>query len=62
MLYYAVFHNDKQIRVYPYEIKGGDWKRARSLAIEMALHAEENGYHYTVEHFGISGVGVVVWQ
>ena len=62
MFCYAVFHNDKQVRVYSYEVKGDDWKRARSLAIEMALHAEENGYRYTVEHFGISGVGVVVWQ
>lgn len=62
MFCYAVFHGNKQIRVYPYNPQGDDWKRARSLAIEMALHAEENGYKYTVEHFGATDVGKTIWQ
>jgi hypothetical protein len=60
---YAVFHKNQQIRVFPHEILGDDWKRARTLAIAMAEKAEQNGYQYTVEHFdGISGVGTTVWK
>jgi hypothetical protein len=63
MPFYVVFHKDQQIRVFPHEILGDDWKRARILAIAMAEKAEQNGYHYTVEHFdGISGVGVTIWK
>ena len=61
MFCYAIFHNDKQIRVYPYNSTGGDWGRARALAIEFANKGESNGYKYTVEHFGVSGVGTIVW-
>lgn len=62
MLCYAVFHNNTQVRVYPYNNVGNDWQRARALAIELAEKAEANGYKYTVEHFGASGVGITVWK
>ncbi len=62
MFCYAVFHDNKQIRVFPYATQGNDWQRARTLAIEMATKAEQNGYKYTVEHFGASGVGTTVWK
>lgn len=62
MFCYAVFHNDKQIRTFPYNQAGNDWQRARILAIELAKKAERNGYAYTVEHFGASSVGTVVWM
>lgn len=62
MFCYAVFHKDKQIRVFPYNPHGNDWQRARTLAIELAEKAASNGYAYTVEHFGASDVGTVVWK
>ena len=62
MFCYAVFHNDTQVRVYPYNSVGDDWQRARTLAIKLAEKAEANGYKYTVEHFGASGVGTTVWK
>jgi hypothetical protein len=66
MLCYAVFHNGVQIRVqirvYPYDPKGNDWQRARTLAIELAEKNERSGYKCLVEHFGVSGVGTVVWM
>ena len=62
MFCYAVFHNDTQVRVYPYNSVGNDWQRARALAIELAEKAEENGYHYTVEHFGATDVGATIWK
>lgn len=62
MLCYAVFHNGVQIRVYPYAPEGNDWQRARTLAIELAEKNERSGYKCLVEHFGVSGVGTVVWM
>jgi hypothetical protein len=62
MFCYAVFHNNVQIRVYPYDIVGSDWQRARTLAIELAEKNERSGYKCIVEHFGVSGVGTVVWM
>lgn len=62
MFCYCVFHGSKQIAVFPYAVQGDDWKRARSLAIEVALKAEANGYHYTVEFFGATDAGKIIWQ
>ncbi len=62
MFCYSVFLGSKQIAVFSYNPNGNDWQRARSLAIELALKAEENGYHYTVEFFGAADVGRIVWQ
>lgn len=62
MFCYAVFHNDKQIRVFPYNSTGNDWQRARTLAIEFAKRGEANGYAYSVEHFGATDVGVTIWK
>jgi hypothetical protein len=62
MFCYAVFLKDFQVRVYPYDSTGNDWQRARTLAIALAEKAEANGYHYTVEHFGATGVGSTVWN
>ena len=62
MFCYSVFHENKQVRVFPYETQGTDWQRAKTLAIELAVKAEKNGYSYTVEHFGASGVGATVWK
>ncbi|MCH9835456.1 hypothetical protein K0U83_07320 [bacterium] len=59
MFCYAVFHHNKQLRVFPYDSTGDDWKRARILAIKLA---ETGGDGYSVEHFGVSGVGTVVWK
>lgn len=61
MFCYAIFYQNKQIKVFPYSINGDDWKRAKSLAIEFATKAGINGYKYTIEHFGASDVGVIVW-
>jgi hypothetical protein len=58
MFCYAVFHKSIKIRVFPYEREGRDWQRARTLAIELANGLGKN---HTVEHFGASGVGTVVW-
>ena len=62
MFCYSVFHNGVQIRVYPYEREGNDWRRARTLAIALAEKNERSGYKCSVEHFGVSGVGTVVWM
>lgn len=62
MFCYAVFHEDKQIRVFPYEREGNDWQRARTLAIELAEKNERSGHKCSVEHFGASDVGTVVWK
>lgn len=62
MFCYAVFHNSQQVRVFPYTPHGNDWRRARTLAIEMAERAEKAGYHYTVEHFGATDVGAIIWK
>lgn len=58
---YAVFHNGVQVRVYSYAREGDDWQRARTLAIELADRNTRLGYKCTVEHFGASGVGTIVW-
>jgi|LakMenEpi03Aug12_release.lakeMendotaPanAssembly.Ray.scaffolds.fasta_scaffold3410350_1 hypothetical protein len=62
MFCYSVFRGSNQIAVFPYTPQGDDWKRARSLAIELALKAEENGYHYTVEFFGATDAGKIIWE
>lgn len=60
MFCYAVFYGSKQLRVFAYNSRGDDWKRAEALAVDMARKAKASGYSYTVEHFGVSGVGCVV--
>lgn len=62
MFCYAVFHEAQQLRVFPYNITGNDWQRARALAIAMAEKAEKQGYKYTVEHFGATDVGATIWK
>lgn len=61
MFCYALFLDNKQIKVYPYSIAHpSDEKRALGLAMAMRDAAKANGYHYTIEHFGASGVGTIV--
>ena len=62
MFCYAVFNGSKQVAVFPYDSVGDDWKRARTLAIDVALKAEKNGYHFTVEFFGAVAIGRIIWQ
>ena len=62
MFCYAVFHDNRQLRVFPFNPTGDDWKRARILAIDMAEKAEASGHHYTVEYFGATDVGVTIWK
>lgn len=62
MFCYAVFHQTQQLRVFPYNPTGNDWRRARALAIAMAEKAEQQGYKYSVEHFGATDVGKTIWK
>jgi len=60
MFCYAVFHHNKQVRVFAYNPTGDDWKRARILAVEFAERAGAEGY--SVEHFGATDVGATIWK
>jgi len=60
MFCYAVFHHDKQVRVFPFNSVGDDWKRARTLAIAFAESANTEGY--SVEYFGATEVGITIWK
>ena len=62
MFCYAVFEGSNQIVVFPYDSVGDDWKRARTLAINVAVKAAENGCALTVEFFGAVDIGRVIWK
>jgi hypothetical protein len=54
---------NRQIRVYEYTFdNSSDRARAETLARNFADAQHANGYPCTVEHFGISGVGVLVYD
>lgn len=58
---FAVFCGSKQLRVFPYEYtKAGDKERAKALALAMRENGAACGYTYTIEDFGLAGVGVTV--
>ena len=58
---FAVFYGSKQLRVFSYDYKKeGDRQRAKALALAMRENAAACGYIYTIEDFGLSGVGVTV--
>ena len=62
MACFAVFHESKQIKVYAYSLGSfKDRERAKRLAVEFSEKALTHGYRYTVEEFGLSGVGTVAW-
>ena len=55
---YAVFKDDKQIRVYPYDaLVPGDWARAERLAFDLARKSHAAGRPCTVEQFHMADVG-----
>lgn len=61
LLYYAVFHNEKQLKVFPYDTsivndKARVLKNARRCISDNALF----GFECTVEHFGLSGIGELI--
>jgi len=60
MFCYAVFHHNKQVRVFPFNPTGNDWQRARTLAVEFAEKTKSEGY--SVEYFGATDVGVTIWK
>ena len=61
MTCFAVFHGNKQLRVFHYSLGSfRDRERAKKLALELADKNDAQGYPCTVEEFGISGVGCVV--
>lgn len=61
MTCFAVFHGDKQLRVFHYSLGSfRDRERAKNLALELADKNDAQGYPCIVEEFGISGVGCVV--
>ncbi len=60
MFCYAVFHHNTQVRVFPFNPTGDDWKRARTLAVEFAERAKAEGY--SVEYFGATDVGITIWK
>lgn len=63
MFCYAVFHHNKQIRVFPFNPTGNDWQRARILAIEFAERGKQAGETgYSVEYFGATDVGATIWK
>ena len=60
---YAVFLNNKQIRVFEYSIlESVDWKRAEKLAFEFALKNEAAGYPCTIEQFNMCSVSKQVYN
>lgn len=54
---YAVFLNDKQIKVFHYNFYGADYVRAYQLMHQFVESGFSNGYYYTVEGFGMSEIG-----
>lgn len=59
MFCHVVFHRNKQLRVFPFNPIGDDWKRSRTLAIEFASKAT---VPCTVEYFGATDVGTTIWK
>ena len=60
MTCFAVFKNNKQIRVFHYSLfEINDMSRAYDLALKLGKGL---GYGASVEHFHICDVGKTVWR
>lgn len=60
---YAVFHNNRQLRVFPYDVRiAGDWTRAEKLAKDFADSNAKHGYPCEVELFHMCDVGKLVYK